>query len=190
MGLINKNRDQDPQMLPQRQRLENRYASSRHNILLVLIFTTINLILLVANSNTYFVFSAYIPYAIVSLGMFLCGRYPEDYYTDIAEFDYLPTSLLVITLVAAVVICILYLLCWLFSDKKRVGWMITALVLFATDTLMMLLDGIGLDSIIDIIFHGWVIVSLSMGTAAYFKLKKLPTEEEDLPEEPVTTELP
>lgn len=80
-------------------------------------------------------------------------------------------------MIVAAVICVLYLLCWLFSKKGRVAWLIVALVLFALDTILMLLGGVGLDSIIDVIFHGWVIISLSMGVSAHFKLKKLPPEE-------------
>lgn len=190
MGLFNKNQNQEAQPVSQRQRLEGNYAAARKNILLVLAFTTINLILLVANSNTYFLFSAYIPFAIVDWGMFLSGRYPAEVYSQFEDFEPLGMSLLVISLVIAVVICLLYLLCWLFSDKKRVGWLITALVLFATDTILMLLGGIGLESIMDVIFHGWVIISLSMGISAYFKLKKLPPEEEPVSaEEPASTEL-
>lgn len=190
MGLFNKNQNQEAQPISQRQRLEGNYAAARKNILLVLAFTTINLILLVANSNTYFLFSAYIPFAIVDWGMFLSGRYPAEVYSQFEDFEPLGMSLLVISLVIAVVICLLYLLCWLFSDKKRVGWLITALVLFATDTILMLLGGIGLESIMDVIFHGWVIISLSMGISAYFKLKKLPPEEEPVSaEEPASTEL-
>ena len=184
MGLFNKNQNEEAQPLSRRQQLAGKYASSRHNILLVLIFTTINLVLLVANSDTYFLFSAYIPYMIVSMGMFLCGKYPEEFYEVVGETEFLDQSFLVVTLVIAVVICVLYLLCWLFSDKGRVGWLIAALVLFSLDTLLMLLGGIGLDSVVDILFHGWVIVSLSMGISAYFKLKKLPEEE------PVPVELP
>lgn len=190
MGLFNKNQNQEAQPVSQRQRLEGNYVAARKNILLVLAFTTINLILLVANSNTYFLFSAYIPFAIVDWGMFLSGRYPAEVYSQFEDFEPLGMSLLVISLVIAVVICLLYLLCWLFSDKKRVGWLITALVLFATDTILMLLGGIGLESIMDVIFHGWVIISLSMGISAYFKLKKLPPEEEPIPaEEPASAEL-
>lgn len=190
MGLFNKNQNQEAQPVSQRQRLEGNYAAARKNILMVLAFTTINLILLVANSNTYFLFSAYIPFAIVDWGMFLSGRYPAEVYSQFEDFEPLGMSLLVISLVIAVMICLLYLLCWLFSDKKRVGWLITALVLFATDTILMLLGGIGLESIMDVIFHGWVIISLSMGISAYFKLKKLPPEEEPIPaEEPASTEL-
>ena len=179
MGLFNKNQNQEAQQISSRQRLEGNYAAARKNILLVLAFTTINLILLVSNSNTYFLFSAYIPFAIVDIGMILGGRYPEEVYAEFVDFEPLGTPALVIALVLAVVICVLYLLCWLFSDKKRVGWLIAALVLFATDTILMLLNGIGLGSIMDVIFHGWVIISLSMGISAYFKLKKLPLEETD-----------
>lgn len=177
MGLFQKKQTEEMQPMPERQVLQSKYASSRHNILLVLIFTTINLILLVANSNTYFLFSAFIPYVIVNVGMALSGRYPAEYYEDWAEFEKMDGSVLVITLVIAVVICLLYLLCWLFSDKGRVGWLITALVLFSLDTLLMLMGGLALDSVVDILFHAWVIISLSKGIAAHAKLKKLPEEE-------------
>ncbi|MBQ8783930.1 MAG: hypothetical protein IJZ57_09210 [Clostridia bacterium] len=43
---------------------------------------------------------------------------------------------------------------------------------------MFVLTEIGLESIVDIIFHLWVIVSLAMGIQAYNKLKKLPAEAE------------
>ena len=144
----------------------------------------INIILLVANSNTYFLFSAFVPYAIVDLAMLFCGKYPAEFYGDLSEYEFFGTPVLVIAVVIATVICGLYLLCWLLSKKGRVAWLIVALSLFVLDTLLMLLNGIGVDSIIDVVFHGWVILSLSMGVAARFKLKKLPEEE------PVSEELP
>jgi len=184
MGLFNKNENQQAQPVTQRQKLEGRYASSRHNILLVLVFTVVNIILLVANSNTYFLFSAFIPYAIVDLGMYFCGKYPAEFYGDLSQYEFFDTSVLVVMVAIAVLICIPYLLCWLFSKKGRVAWLIIALVMFVLDTLLMILNGIGADSIIDVVFHGWVILSLSLGVAAHFKLKKLPQEE------PVSVELP
>ena len=184
MGLFNKNENQQAQPVTQRQKLEGRYASARHNILLVLLFTAVNIILLVANSNTYFLFSAFVPYAIVDLAMFLCGKYPAEIYGDLSEYEFFGTSVLVIAVVLAAVICGLYLLCWLLSKKGRVAWLIVALSLFVLDTLLMLLNGIGADSIIDVIFHGWVILSLSLGTVAHFKLKKLPEEDTATPELP------
>lgn len=175
MGLFNKNQNKETQTVSQRQKLEGRYVSARMNILWVVLFTVINLVLLVANSNTYFLFSAFIPYAIADLGMYICGKYPADFYES--QFEAVDSSALVILLGVAAVICVLYLLCWLFSKKGRVGWIIVALVFFTLDTVLMLLFGLGADSIIDVLFHGWVIISLSMGIAAHFKLKKLPEEE-------------
>lgn len=170
----NTNQTQSP-----RQVLESKFASARHNILLVVVFTAINIFLLVTNSNTYFLFSAYIPYILVDFGMLLCGMYPSEFYTgEFGGMEFLDKSFFAITLGVAVVILILYLLSWILSKKDRVGWMIFALVFFSIDTvLMLLLNGIAVESIIDVVFHGWVIFSLSSGIHAYYKSKKIPLEE-------------
>ena len=172
-----------PQQPSQREMLTGKYQNARHNILLVVVFTLINIVLLVTNSNTYFLFSAAIPYYIADLGMFLCGKYPAEYYaSEFSDVEILDNSFFVVTLVIAGVILVLYLLSWIFAKKPRVGWMIFALVFFVIDTVgMLLLAGIGSDTLIDILFHGWVIVSMIGGISAYFKLKKLP-EEEPMPQ--------
>lgn len=177
MGLFDKNASRGQQAVSQRQRMESWYGQARHNILLVLLFTAVNIVLLLVNSDTYFLFSAYIPYMIVSMGMFMCGRFPAEYYGDLSEYKFFDTSVLTIAVVLAAVLCALYLLCWLLSKKGRGVWMIIALVLFCLDTVLMLLGGIGSESISDLIFHGWVIISLSLGTYAHFKLKRLSAEE-------------
>ena len=179
MGIFAKETNQQPS---QRDVLRNKYQSARSNIMLVIVFTLLNIILLVTNSNTYFLFSAAIPYLVADLGMYLCGKYPEEYYLgEFAEMEFLGDGFLVATLVVAAVILVLYLLSWIFSKKLRVGWMIFALVFFAADTAgMLLLSDISSDMIVDILFHGWVIVSLVSGIVSYFKLKKLP-EDEQLP---------
>ena len=176
-------RKKETQQLSQRQMLATKYYSARHNILLVLAFTLVNIILLVTNSNTYFLFSASIPYFIVDLAMLLCGKYPAEYYAgELAGMEILNDTFFIVALVVAAVILLLYLLSWIFSKKPRVGWMIFALVFFVIDTLGMLyLMDISTDALIDIVFHGWVIVSLTNGIISYFKAKKLP-EEEELPE--------
>ena len=101
--------------------------------------------------------------------------------------------LIIFLLVIAAAILVLYLLSWIFSKKPRVGWMIFSLVFFALDTLFMLwFMGISADMILDVVFHAWVLISLTNGIVSYFKLKKLPEEEpaEPLQEEtaPVETE--
>lgn len=178
------------QQLSPQEILINKYQNSRHNLLLIVVFSLINILLLVTNSNSYFLFSASIPYCCVDLGMLLCGKYPEEYYQEFGGIDPLNDSFLVVMLVFAAVILLLYLLSWIFSKKPRVGWMIFALVFFALDTVgMLLLTGISSDMIIDVVFHGWVIVSLSSGIASYFKLKKLPEEPPQAVEtEPVCVE--
>ena len=166
---------------------ESKYATSRANLLLTAVFTVINLILLITNSNTYFLFSAFIPYYITSLGMLLCGRYPEEYYTDgLEDIIFINDSFFAVTLTVAVVMVLFYLLAWLLSKKRRVGWLILSLVFFSLDTiLMLLLNGIALDWIMDILFHGYVIYFLIIGINAHFKLKKLPLEEETATDETV-----
>lgn len=170
-----------PQQLSRREQLTNKYMSARHNLLLVVIFTAVNIGLLVAQSNSYFLFSASIPYYLVDLGMFLCGKYPMEYYAEMGAVEFFPNSFLVVMIVIAVVILGLYLLSWFLSKKPRVGWMIFSLVIFVLDTLFMLLImGINADMILDIVFHGWVVISLISGISSYFKLKKLPEEPEEL----------
>ena len=56
---------------------ETKYNSSIANLLLVVAFSVINIVLLVTNANTYFLFSAFIPYFVVDYGMYFCGLYPE-----------------------------------------------------------------------------------------------------------------
>lgn len=166
---------------------ESKYATSRANLLLTAVFTVINLILLITNSNTYFLFSAFIPYYITSLGMLMCGRYPEEYYTDgLEDIIFINDSFFAVTLTVAVVMVLFYLLAWLLSKKRRVGWLILSLVFFSLDTiLMLLLNGIALDWIMDILFHGYVIYFLIIGINAHFKLKKLPLEEETATDETI-----
>ena len=93
-----------------RGQLESRYASARANLLLVVVFTAVNLALLIFESGTYFLFSAWIPYLIVDLGLFECGRYPAEYYTgEWANMEFLDNSFFVVTLVVALVLILLYL---------------------------------------------------------------------------------
>lgn len=166
--------------LSPREKYEQKYKASRMNLLLVIIMTAINLILMVTNSDRYFLFSAFIPYYTAFMGMFLCGRLPEEYYEEVGDITFLHDSVFIILLIVAILLTLLYLLAFFLSNKRRVGWIIFALSFFALDTIgMLVIQGIALDSILDIVFHGWVIFDLSMGIVAYYKLKKLPSAEEE-----------
>ncbi len=155
--------------------LETRYKNSIGNLLIVVIFSVINIGLLLANTDTYFLFSAFIPYFIVDYGRVMCGMYPEEFYADMPVGEFLDTSFLVITVVIAAVIILAYLICWILAKKKKVGALFVALGLFVVDTMgMLFMTGISADIIIDIVFHIWVIVYLITSITTYYKIKNSP----------------
>ena len=182
MSLFN-NQPQQSNVSP-RQALQMKYNSARGNLLLVILFTAVNVLLLVANTGSYFLFSAFIPYMLVDEGMFYTGRYPaelyEEYFPDMA---FLGDNLFYALICVSITILALYFLCWLFSKGNRAGWLMTALVFFALDTVGYLLYSVvygGLDfkSLIDVLFHAWVLYYLINGLVANAKLKRLGEEAE------------
>ena len=183
MGKLFKN--QQTQQMSPRAMMEAKYNAGRANLMLALAFTLINLILLLANGSTYFLFSIFVPYFVADLGMFLCGKYPAEYYTgELAGMEFRDTSFLVIALVIAAVVLAVYTLCWLLSSKHRVGWMIAALALFAIDSvLLFLIGGLSADMLIDFLFHIWVLYYLVAAVIAHFRLKNMPPEEDPIPVE-------
>lgn len=178
MGLFKKGQTQSQE--PNRNKLMGRFGAARSTLLSVVLFTAVNIVLLVTNANSYFLFSAFVPYAIMDYAMYFCGKYPAEYYEgDLSEYYFLDNSFLIGALVVVAIILTLYLLSWLLSKKPRVGWLIFGLVFFALDTaLMLLMGGEAFHTALDFIFHGWVLISLIGGIISYYKLKKLPEEEE------------
>ena len=171
MALFNKS----TQNLTPGEKYESQYKTSTTNLILVVAFTAINVVMLVTNANSYFLFSAFLPYYAVDFGMYLCGKYPAEYYYGDEEF--LDPSFFAITVAVAAVMILFYLLCWFMARKGKSVWMVIGLIGFVIDTAaFFVLGGFSQDSIIDLIFHVWVIVSLIMGVTAKSKLKKLPAE--------------
>ena len=180
MGLFNRKQTASAQM-SQRQVIENAIRSSRNNLLIVLVFTALNVILLATNSNTYFLFSAYVPYMLVDYGMFFGGMYPPELYGEyLSELVFLGKGFFAAMIALAVVAMGLYALCWFFAKKNPGKWLLFALILICVDTVLLVyLVGISADMIMDYVFHGWIIVSLITGLSAVKKLKELPAEEEE-----------
>ncbi len=180
-GFFKKNNNAQP--ISERALLSSKVASTRVNLLLVVIFSLVNIALLLTNSNYYFLFSAFIPYVLVFEGMFFTGKFPAEYYAeyDYVEFD--PPSFLWTLVAVAAVLVLFYLVCWFFSKKRPVGWFVIALVFFSIDTVaMFLLQENIAESLIDVVFHFWVIYSLITGIRSHLKLKKLPPEEAIVPD--------
>ena len=122
----------------------SQYKAARANLLLALAFTLVNIVLLFAGTDSYFLFSATIPYVLA--------------------INYV--SIGAIAVIAALLILVVYLLCYLFS-KKSYGWMIAALVLFSLDTVFLLyfafISTAFAEFIIDIAFHVFGLVYLIQG---------------------------
>ena len=183
-----------------RETLIQNYNQARGNLLLVVVFTLINIALFLLSplEARYFLVSASIPYILVTTFYELCGKYPAECYAEVYEsnepLNFFDNSFWIGAIVIAFIIIVFYFLCFLLSKKMKSGWLISALVFFSLDTvcLFTLLDPKYF--IMDIFFHAWVIVILCMGISASNKLKKLPLEEPQVfadanlvNEEPATT---
>ena len=177
--------------LNEKQMYERGYNSACGSILLVVAFTLINGLLLVANSNTYFLFTAWVPYLLLDLGMYLCGKYPAEYYEgNIADYNFMNNGVLAFFVGAALLIVLLYVACWYFSKKEKVGGIIVALVLMAVDTVIMFVwCGINADMIMDAVFHAWMIFYMISGISGYYKLKKYEKEHPEQPLEQLTFDI-
>lgn len=153
--------------------------SGRHSLLLIIIFTIINLVMILADQGTYFLFSASVPYYVTLLLKALENGFSSGTWVNgPATIGALVFSFVVLTV---------YFLCWLLSDKHR-GWLTAALVLFIIDSLAMLVftwllyDSM-LSNIVDLIFHIWAIAELFQAARAQKKLRKLPFPEVEAIEE-------
>lgn len=157
-----------------------RYKKSRMSLLLIFICTAVNLLLLVTGSDTYYLFSAYVPYFIAVTGMIFCGRFPPEYYEDgLENIVFYDTYVFVILLIIAVISALYYLLAWILSNKNRVGWIIASLAVFGIDTaVMLILNGFAPEIMLGLVFHGLVIFHLITGVIAHRKLKTFPPEED------------
>lgn len=132
-----------------------RYRTARASLLAMLLFTLINIVMAAIGSYTYYVFTDYAAYLLAVIGR-------ELYDMDGS------TIYMVIGLVGAALLLIPYLLCWIFSKKRR-GWLIAALVLFSIDTVLVIADalsGMDISYLMDIAVHVLLIVELALGIKA------------------------
>ena len=179
MALFTRSKKQEMSL---RGTLERRYAVARRDIMIFIGFTLLNLFLLLTKSNKFFLFSAYIPYMLVDLGMFLCGMHPEEVYEAHYEapyhtIDFPSKGILYLLVLAAAVVLVWYLISWLRTKKAiSAGWLIFTLIYLGIDTVAKLLGEAPLSygDIFDCVFRLWMIGSLISGIIAARDLKDLP----------------
>lgn len=154
-----------------REYLLRQVANGRYSLLLIVILTVVNLIMTILDTNTYFLFSASVPYYLVFVGMGMENGFVDGAWNVKGTLTY-----------TGLVIVAVYLLCWLLS-KKRAGWLTAALVLFIVDTVALVVITFALyDSpmgkLVDFLLHIWAIVELIQAVRGSKKLRALPPTEE------------
>lgn len=166
-----------------RPALTKTFQTARANLLLMAVLSAINCIFAFLQGSIYLPFCCLAPYMLVSDGLYMTGKMPEDYYEDWAEYygdmGFLGDEYLVVLTVISAIIILAFVLCFLLSSKPRLAPLIVSLVLYGLDALYVLYyTVIYLDPsmIIDIVFHAWVIFYLISGIIAVTKLRRLPPE--------------
>lgn len=172
-------------------KLTRRAQSARMDIIVVVLFTVVNIALMLFGSLTYFLFSVSLPYYYCYFMSLYTGRMPKEIYgSEWDGFQFLPDGFFWSAVVVSVVVLAMYAVCFFASQNKKknedgsvtvsysMGWLIAALALFTIDTLiyiimMAVLIGFQMSMLIDLAIHIYVIVTLVMGVIAAYKLKKL-----------------
>ena len=150
-----------------------QFAGGRSTLLAVILMSIINIVMLLSGSDSYFLFSASVPYYLTFMGMYFDSLVNSNMYT-------------VTAIVISAVILALYFVCWLLS-KKRPGWLTATLVLFILDTLTLLyfvfvvFGSLG-EFIIDLLLHGLVLFQLIRGVLAARKMRTMEPEVTVTPE--------
>ena len=155
--------------------LLKQITGGRSSLLLILVFTAINLVMLLLDVDRYFLFSASVPYYLTMLGKGIDNGFVDGAWDINGTFT-------VTALVISVVVLAVYLVCWLLSKKKS-GALIAALVLFILDTVALIIFTFTLYdnpavNLMDFVFHAWAVASMIHAVRAGSKLKQLPPEEE------------
>jgi len=142
---------------------ENKALSAVNNVLLVVVFTAINVLIAAFGGSSYFLFSATVPFFSAYLGRML--------YDETGKI--LP---LVLFAIGACIVIGVYLLFWIMARRNR-NWMIPAIVFFVLDTvLLFVLFPFTIEMILDYLFHAWVLFSLISGYAAARRAAAMPPD--------------
>lgn len=157
----NANQYEDKSSREYQQQLLSR---SRGYLLTVIIFTIINLVLLVLEQGTYFLFSASVPYYLTVLSQMMDGAALGQNTT--------------MALIISAVILVGYFLCWLLSARKSV-WLTVGMCVFILDTVALIYVALKLmesplNGIVDLLIHALLIWEMSKGITAAKNLKEMP----------------
>ena len=164
-AMLSTQKNPDPYQLT----LETKYRTGRLALLVIFTCTALSMILNAFSLDVHLLFGAFIPYLLILYGNLFTGRLPESYYENLTmeELTFLPDSFLVGMMFAAAFVALLFLLAWFFSRAYQANWLLFSLVLYALDSVvMLLLFGFSLNLLADYILHGIAIGILASATVS------------------------
>ena len=153
--------------------LQKKRKLAHYAILATVLTTAINLLFLFAHINFYLPYDASLAYYLTFLGYFFDG-YTLGTYTATG-------------LVMSLTVISVWLVVW-WMARTRWIWLIIGIVLVSIDTLFLLffsllfLNGLS-GSLLPILFHGAVIVTISIGLKAHSQLEAWAAQPQEIPEE-------
>lgn len=164
---------EDMQIVLERKQLESKKKSNFFSLILMLIFSAINIpALLFANTVFYFSLAST---QMVTLNCIERVRIQDGwaYLVDEKNNPVLRDtgSVLMLTGIALAIIAV-FLVLLLLSKKKFITLYIAA-ALFIVDTVLLLFTGNLADSILNLVFHAWIIYSFVVVIIAENKLRRI-----------------
>ena len=167
----------DTKPVTDRKILEKRYKRGVSVILVIVLFSAVNLALLFLNTDKYILFSSYISYYLGDYAMFYSGKYPAEYYTELPDMQFYGNGFFALFAALAVGSVLFYLLCWYKARKNKGTWLVFSFAFFSLDTVFMfLVTGFSVFNLLDNIKQLVLLVFLFMGSAAYKRLKDMKDE--------------
>ncbi|MBQ4122013.1 MAG: hypothetical protein IJD35_08360 [Clostridia bacterium] len=161
---------------------------SRMNLLLSVIFTVVNLVMVMISISTSFLFSASIPHYLSLFFAVNCGLFDDSYYQSFYgddwknELVFFDPSIFWAVFAFSVAIIIGLFLLWFFSKKHKVCSMIT-LSFYIVDTLFLVAFSFfvgagGIDLILQLLFHAWIVYYAVLSVRAWKGIGTAPTAAE------------
>lgn len=154
--------------MTQKQRYIRQIISARSNLMMMMVLTGVNILLYALKTSISFPFSAFLPQLSLLIGILNYGETGS-------------ISILLLGIGGFVILAGIYILCYI-KTKTSTHWFKTALVLFVLDTiayLYFMAPILDITTIINLLFHVWLLYYLVMAIDAGSKLKKLLIKENE-----------
>ena len=160
---------------------------SNVNLLMMILCSLVNIVMIIANADTSFPFSASVPMYLTMLFSELCGMRSDEFYelnygADWKSYEFMSSGVFWGVVAFSVIIVGVYALLWYFSKKKKVFTTILT-VLYAIDSFALLgfntvVYAFNGSAIIEFAFHAWVFYYLILALKAWDGIAYAPSEAE------------